>query len=539
MACERFGQYKSVDINVQKTAVTRRLRKKPRTTGTKKCNFPFRLRATCFDGTNWRLRVFNGEHNHQSYGTLTGHSFSGRLNPAEKDLCISLSVNGVKPALILSTLKRQNKRIFSTARTIYNTKSKFRTKVMEGRTNMQKLLQLQLYSPNHLPSVIVTDDDLQLKNVVSLIFPEATRLLCTFHISCNVSKHFNKDIPSEETEDLENIKKDWENVWRSANHAMYEINLSYFLKTWSTRYPTAVSYLRKQWLDRKEQFVHAWTNDILHLGVTTTNRAESEHAALKKFLQCSTGDFLKCWQDMDNQWITRVINIEASLEKSKTIAIHEYYQSLVTRGLVYKVSHAALKLITVELTNMGKSRFGGKCLCIIRKTPGLPCACEIVNSHKNGNHISLNNIHDHWKQLSMDPAHEKVAAIFDWEDLFGKIRMKYEACTELQKHFMLEMLIEIADPSKTNMQEPKGKFASKGRPTLAQTEAQKKIDKSTKRDLSSWERPPTGNNSAIASKKVKPTTSKRVQPISKKGRPKKKGVKSHLADKITFYNQYY
>ncbi|KAI3891552.1 hypothetical protein MKX03_033099 [Papaver bracteatum] len=235
---------------------------------------------------------------------------------------------------------------------------------------------------------------------------------------------------------------------------------------------------------------------------------------------------------MDNQWITRVINIEASLEKSKTNPIHEYYQSLVTRGLVYKVSHAALKLITVELTNMGKSHFGGKCLCIIRKTHGLPCACEIVNSHKNGNHISLNNIHDHWKQLSMDPAHEKVAEIFDWEDLFGKIRMKYEACTELQKHFMLEMLIEIADTSKTNMQEPKGKFASKGRPTLAQTEAQKKIDKSTKRDLSSWERPPTGNNSATTSKKVKPTTSKRVQPISKKGRPKKKGVKSHLADEV-------
>ncbi|KAI3873160.1 hypothetical protein MKX03_002406 [Papaver bracteatum] len=235
---------------------------------------------------------------------------------------------------------------------------------------------------------------------------------------------------------------------------------------------------------------------------------------------------------MDNQWITRVINIEASLEKSKTIAIHEYYQSLVTRGLVYKVSHAALKLITLELTNMGESHFGGKCLCIIRKTHGLPCACEIVNSHKNGNHISLNNIHDHWKQLSMDPAHEKVAAIFDWEDLFGNIRMKYEACTELQKHFMLEMLIEIADLSKKNMQEPKGKFASKGRPTLAQTEAQKKIDKSTKRDLSSLERLPTGNNSATASKKEKPTTSKRVQPISKKGKPKKKGVKSHLADEV-------
>ncbi|KAI3850114.1 hypothetical protein MKW98_001058, partial [Papaver atlanticum] len=135
-----------------------------------------------------------------------------------------------------------------------------------------------------------------------LIFLEATWLLCTFHISCNVSKHFDKDIPSEQSEDLDNIKKDWETVWRSANHAMYEINLWYFLKTWSTLYPTTVSYLNTQWLDRKEQFVYAWTNNILHLGITTTNRAESEHATLKNFLKCSTGDFLKCWQDMDNQW---------------------------------------------------------------------------------------------------------------------------------------------------------------------------------------------------------------------------------------------
>ncbi|XP_026451376.1 uncharacterized protein LOC113351646 [Papaver somniferum] len=84
MACERFGEYKSVNRSVEKS----------------------------------------------------------RLNPAEKDLCISFSVGGVKPALILSTLKRQNKKNVSTARTIYNAKSKFRTKVMEGRTKMQKLLQL-------------------------------------------------------------------------------------------------------------------------------------------------------------------------------------------------------------------------------------------------------------------------------------------------------------------------------------------------------------------------------------------------------------
>ncbi|MCL7025588.1 hypothetical protein MKW94_009247 [Papaver nudicaule] len=214
---------------------------------------------------------------------------------------------------------------------------------------------------------------------------------------------------------------------------------------------------------------------------------------------------------MDNQWVTRVINIRASLEKSRTVAIHAYNQSPDTKRLVYNISHAALKLITVEF-NTGKIRFGGKCLCILRKTHGLPCACEILDSHKNCIPISLDSIHEHWKHLSMVPVHEKVAPMYELPELFEKIKVKFEACTDLQKHFMLEMLIEIADPSKTIMQEPNGKFSTKGRPTVAQTEAQKK-----------WERPPAGTASKAASKRG---------PV----KPRKKDVKGNIVNKVKSTN---
>ncbi|KAI3864944.1 hypothetical protein MKX03_018044, partial [Papaver bracteatum] len=234
---------------------------------------------------------------------------------------------------------------------------------------------------------------------------------------------------------------------------------------------------------------------------------------------------------MDNQWVTRVINIRDSFEKSKTIAVHAYSQSLVTRKLEYIVSHTTLQLISVELTSMGKSLFRGRCLCIIRKTHGLPCAYEILKNHKNGNKIPLDSIHEHWKQLSMIPAHEKVASVFDLEDLFEKKRIKYETCTELQKHFMLGMLIEIADPSKTNMQEPRGKFATKGRPTIAQTEAQKKKYNSTHMDLSWWERPSAKTTSTAASKKV-PVKPKKVSVKPKKVlvNPRKKAGEYNVVD---------
>ncbi|CAA0831898.1 Unknown protein, partial [Striga hermonthica] len=38
-------------------------------------------------------------------------------------------------------------------------------------------------------------------------------------------------------------------------------------------------------------FVRLWTNQVLHFGNTTTCRVESAHAALKQWLNTSTGSF--------------------------------------------------------------------------------------------------------------------------------------------------------------------------------------------------------------------------------------------------------
>ena len=43
-----------------------------------------------------------------------------------------------------------------------------------------------LNNVNILPRVIVTDRDLALMNAVKIVFPEATNLLCRFHIDKNV-----------------------------------------------------------------------------------------------------------------------------------------------------------------------------------------------------------------------------------------------------------------------------------------------------------------------------------------------------------------
>ncbi|KAI3872365.1 hypothetical protein MKW92_041706, partial [Papaver armeniacum] len=187
------------------------------------------------------------------------------LTPKETDLCIALSLSGSTPAQILTHLKKLN-----------------------------SIILKDLYSPNYLPSLFIGDDDQQLQKGLAEVFPEATNILCAFHIKRNVYKRrLGRSLDAE-------------------SYAMYKINLDCVERSWGKKYPKWISYVKTQWLARKEKFVCAWTNQIKHFGNRTTNRVEGEHAILKRFLKCSTGKFLKCWQDMDNAWLTRGIKIRAS-----------------------------------------------------------------------------------------------------------------------------------------------------------------------------------------------------------------------------------
>ncbi|KAI3838661.1 hypothetical protein MKW92_042112, partial [Papaver armeniacum] len=137
---------------------------------------------------------------------------------------------------------------------------------------------------------------------------------------------------------LEKIKGDRDALWMSESYAMYKINLDCVEISWGKKYPKWISHVNTQWLARKEKFVYAWTNQIKHFGNRTTNRVEGEHAILKRFLKCSTSNFIKCWQDMNNAWLTMGIKIRASFEKSKNIGLHEHRRSPYIKHLVYHVS---------------------------------------------------------------------------------------------------------------------------------------------------------------------------------------------------------
>ncbi|KAL5180235.1 PKS-NRPS hybrid synthetase [Glycine soja] len=149
-----------------------------------------------------------------------------------------------------------------------------------------------------LPGVIMTDRDFSLINAVKTIFPDATNLLCRFHIDKNVKAKCKTLVVQ---------KNAWDYVmeaWGSLVYCPCESSFDEYLKKFEmacSLWPMFVDYACQTWvIPHKERFVKAWTNKVMHLGNTTTNMVESAHWSLKRLLQNSVGDICSVWEAMNN-----------------------------------------------------------------------------------------------------------------------------------------------------------------------------------------------------------------------------------------------
>ncbi|KAG5536092.1 hypothetical protein RHGRI_023768 [Rhododendron griersonianum] len=98
-SCERSGKYRPFVKKVDGKEVA--VKKRVRSTGTKKCECPFELKAVK-GNDGWTVSVHNGTHNHPPAVYLEGHSYAGRLSAEQTTTMVDLSVALVKPKEILT-----------------------------------------------------------------------------------------------------------------------------------------------------------------------------------------------------------------------------------------------------------------------------------------------------------------------------------------------------------------------------------------------------------------------------------------------------
>ncbi|KAH1253759.1 Protein FAR1-RELATED SEQUENCE 5 [Glycine max] len=313
-----------------------------------------------------------------------------------------------------------------------------------------------------LPRVIVTDRDQALMNAVKDVFPKCTNLLCSFHINKNVKAKCKSLITQ---------KNAWDYVmdcWGCLIDCPLEQQSDECLMKFEMAcapWPMFVDYVKETWIiPHKEKFVSTWTNKVMHLGNTTTNRVESAHSSLKRLLQNSIGDLRSVWDAMNNMIMLQHTEIKASFETSTHVVGHVFKITLYRR-LLGMVSRYALNYIVAELERVD---YAGKnpssCGCMVRTTLGLPCACEL--SKYVSRCIPLDSIHMFWRRLSFSDQglYESEVSI---KEVMETISKRFEELDVCGKFTQKTKLWKIAYPDQNSMCPPPAK--------------------STKRDPSYWE----------------------------------------------------
>ncbi|KAH1238715.1 hypothetical protein GmHk_08G023328 [Glycine max] len=535
IGCERSGEY--------------RCRKKEfvrRDTGTRKCGCPFKLRGKpVVGGQGWTVNLICGIHNHELAKSLVGHPYAGRLSKAEKTLIADMTKLMVKPRNILLTLKKHNANSCTTIKQIYNAKSAYLSSIRGSDTEMQHLMKLlerdqyihwhrlkdedvvhdifgcppdavklantcnleflidSTYKTNRcdvFPGVIVIDRYLALMNAVKIVFPECTNLLCTFHIKKNVKGRCKSLIGQ---------RNAWEyviNAWGTLVDCHLEQQFDEYLKRFEmvcSSWSMFVDYVKDTWIiPHKEKFVTAWTNKVMHLGNTTTNRV----------LQNSLGDLCNVWDAMNNMMTLQHTEIRTSFETSTHVVGHVFKKTLY-KSLIGIVSRYALNQIVAELERV---HYAGNnpssCDCVMRTTHGLPCACEL--SKYVVGCIPLDSIHMFWRRLnfsdqgisepevSIREEMETIYKRFDELDVCGKFTLK----TKLRG---------IAYPDQNSMCPPPTKVNTKG----ALKKPMKRNPWSTKRDPSYWEYVDAFHSQQNSNSSVRHSSSSSDQPNPRRMMP--------------------
>jgi len=120
------------------------------------------------------------------------------------------------------------------------------------------------------PELIVCDRDLDLMNAINIVFPKARNLLCRFHINKNVKAKCKMLVDSVEAWEV--VMDSWRTIIDCTDIAKFDEFVKSF-ETICSPWPLLVEYVKNIWIiPHKEKFVKCWTNSLMHLGNTTSNR---------------------------------------------------------------------------------------------------------------------------------------------------------------------------------------------------------------------------------------------------------------------------
>jgi alpha-glucosidase len=211
----------------------------------------------------------------------------------------------------------------------------------------------ELLNQRDHPDKVVTDRDNTLMTAVDRVFPKLAKLLCRYNISCNVRTNCKgKCGLDKDSEELGTMMAAWENKLESENEDSYADSVIRFRQL-CIPFPTFLEYVESTILGPvKEKVVTTWTKQHMHLGNTTTNRCESTHARLKKYIQDSMSDFIKFWECIGQMLGNMFIEIHRRFENGKIQTTKQLEGNQLFSHVQRNISREGVNLLVKEVNRV-------------------------------------------------------------------------------------------------------------------------------------------------------------------------------------------
>nr|KAJ0186149.1 hypothetical protein LSAT_V11C900470640 [Lactuca sativa] len=115
--------------------------KRKKNSGSRLINCSFQIVGKKGNDGFWVLKAKNLTHNYEPSTDISGHPSFRRLSPNDVQSVKNMTLSGIPPRQILSSLRQQNPNIPAVSRTIYNLKAKIRKQNLGNRSMVSALFE--------------------------------------------------------------------------------------------------------------------------------------------------------------------------------------------------------------------------------------------------------------------------------------------------------------------------------------------------------------------------------------------------------------
>jgi hypothetical protein len=282
------------------------------------------------------------------------------------------------------------------------------------------------FIPADFPTTVITDRDLALIDALKEVFPNTARLLCIWHIEKNLVKHckpciFQQTFLSGLLDGLGSCEKEtmvdeqWRSFLRNWNCVVYAKTELQFWKEWDKfkstyeEFPAIISYIRSTWMDYRESWACAWTDQVLHLEQRATSRSEGAHHIVKSALD-GHGDLSQVVHRVELLVLRQSREEAAETDRQMAVRATELFRSHRSSGRPSDINISFFRDLwgNVPLNPIRRAAEQynqlrqhpqplPRCTSVFRNSTGFPCKHMILERLFRNEALQPSDFHPQWQ----------------------------------------------------------------------------------------------------------------------------------------------